>query len=292
MKKVMFGLAAAAAISAFAIESANTVGYNAKAVEAAKFAILGVQFEATDGTTDINKIISGVTGVSQDELGENFVASAPHIQVPNGVGYDLYYYLTDGYYATGEIEDGEDVYAQKPGWCDFNGIIAGDAAADADGVLIPGVAIWIKDPNLAESFLQAGQVPSDSTLQISVPATFALRANAFPIEFNLNDTSKVTFSGLTGVSQDELGEDFVLSAPHIQVPNGVGYDLYYYLTDGYYATGEIEDGEEVYAQKPGWCDFNGIIAGDAAADATGIVPAGAGFWAKGVGSTFSITFTK
>ena len=27
MKKVMFGLAAAAAISAFAIESANTVGY-------------------------------------------------------------------------------------------------------------------------------------------------------------------------------------------------------------------------------------------------------------------------
>ena len=32
MKKVMFGLAAAAAIAAFGIESANTVGYQQKAV--------------------------------------------------------------------------------------------------------------------------------------------------------------------------------------------------------------------------------------------------------------------
>ena len=65
MKKVMFAAAVAAGLVAFGeIESNNTVGYNTKAVDAAKFYILGVQFEATDGTTDINKLVSGFTGES------------------------------------------------------------------------------------------------------------------------------------------------------------------------------------------------------------------------------------
>ena len=278
------------------MESANIVGYNTKDVTAAKFYILGVPFEATDGTTDINKLASGFTGVSQEVLGDSFTAVAPQIQMPNaGGGYDIYYYLTDGYYATGEVDGGGDpVYAQKPGWCDFNGVIAGDDVAELDGLLTAGVAMWVKDVQNSEAFQTAGQVLNDSDLTVNAPANFTLRANAFPVVFNLNDTNKVVFAGLAGVSQNELGDVFTASAPQIQVPNvGGGYDIYYYLTDGYYATGEVDGGgDPVYAQKPGWCDFNGVIAGDDVAELDGNVPTGQGFWTKGVGSAFTITFKK
>lgn len=278
MKKLMFGMAAALTLCGMAIESSNIVGYQTKEVAAGKFAILGVQFEATDGTTDINKLISGVTGVSQLE-DENFAKLAPQIQVPNAKGaYDYYYYLNDGWYDNGTTDG-----AFKPGWCDQNGMIAGEDGADADGVLIPGVAVWIRDLNTA-TFQQAGQVPTDQ-VTVDVPATFVLRANAFPVAFDLNDTTKVSFEGLKGVNQLE-DENFAKTAPQIQVPNAKGaYDYYYYLNDGWYDNGTLDG-----AFKPGWCDQNGMIAGEDGADADGIVPAGFGFWAKGVGSEFRITF--
>ncbi len=288
MKKLMFGMAAALALCGMAdIESSNTVGYQTKELEAGKFAIVGIQFEGTDGSTDINKLVGGLTGVSYAEFGADFTAVAPHIQVPNAKGtYDLYYYLTDGFYI-----DEDDNEAEKPGWCDNNGTIAGNTAAGAavTGELIPGVAIWAKMVQATEGMNQAGQVPSEN-VTITAPATFALRANSYPVEFNLNDTAAVEFAGLTPGSYAEQGADFVKYAPHIQVPNAKGtYDLYYYLSDGFYID---EDGNE--CEKPGWCDNNGTIAGNEAAGAavSGIVPAGVGFWTKGVSGTFTMTFKK
>ena len=287
MKKIMFGLAAAIAMVAAAdIESSNVVGYQNKALDAGKFYILGVQFEGMDGTMDINKIVSGLSGVDYDEDGA-FTATAPHIQVPNVKGgYDLYYYLNNGYYVDAQGND-----AEKPGWCDMNGTIAGDTAAGAvvSGIMTPGVAAWVKDVGAAETFVQAGQVPSVSEVSVVAPVAFALRTHAFPVAFNLNDASKVTFSGLAGVDYDEDGA-FTTTAPHIQVPNAKGgYDLYYYLNNGYYVDAQGND-----AEKPGWCDMNGTIAGDTAAGAvvSGDVPAGQGFWTKGVGGTFTVTFKK
>ena len=72
------------------------------------------------------------------------------------------------------------------------------------------------------------------------------------------------------------------------MPN-MAIDVYYYLSDGFYID---EKGNE--SEKAGWCDKSGTIAGNDAAGAlvTGIVPAGVGFWAKGVGSAFSMTFLK
>ena len=275
MKKVMFAAAVAADLVAFGdgIESANTVGYNSKSLEAGKFAIAAVQFEGMDGSFDINKLVSGLTGASYASDGDDFVKYAPQIQVPNGVGYDYYYYLTDGYYDGGK---------EKAGWCDANGTIAGDSESIVSGALIPGVAIWAKDVRASETMQQAGQVPTED-VTIQAPMIFALRANSYPIAFNLNDANAVTFSGLTPASYSQYGDKFVQYAPQIQVPNGVGYDYYYYLTDGYYDGGK---------EKAGWCDANGTIAGDAESIVTGVVPAGVGFWTKGVGSAFSITFKK
>ena len=140
MKKLMFGMASALALCGLAdIESSNIVGYQTKEAEAGKFAIMGVQFAATDGTTDINKLISGVTGVSQLE-DENFAKLAPQIQVPNTKGtYDLYYYLNDGWYDNGTPEGGF-----KPGWCDLYGMIAGEEGGAADGIVPAGCGFWTK----------------------------------------------------------------------------------------------------------------------------------------------------
>ncbi len=289
MKKLMFGMAAALALCGMAdIESSNTVGYQTKDVEAGKFSIAAVQFEATDGTTDINKLVTGLTGVSYAEYGADFVSVAPHIQVPNAKGtYDLYYYLTDGFYID---ENGNE--AEKPGWCDLAGTIAGDIDAGAlvSGELTAGVAIWVKDPSASEALTTAGQVPTVDNVSVTAPTIFALRANAYPVAFNLNDSSMVEFEGLTPGSYATDGQDFVQTAPHIQVPNAKGtYDLYYYLTDGFYIDA---NGNE--AEKPGWCDLAGTIAGDDEAGAlvSGDVPAGFGFWTKGVGSAFTLKFKK
>ena len=273
MKKLMFGMAAALALCGMAIESSNVVGYDTKDVEAGKFYIFAPQFETTEGTSDINKIVSGFTGASYAEFGEDFVKVAPQIQVPNDKGYDVYFYITDGYYEGGK---------EKAGWCDSAGTIAGDVEALLSGELLSGVAMWVKDVQNAESFQQAGQVPTESTVSVDAPVGFALRANPFPIAFNLNDAT-FTCEGLPQISYAEYGEDFVKYAAQIQVPNDKGYDVYYYITDGYYEGGK---------EKAGWCDSAGTIAGDAESLLSGLVPQGQGFWTKGVGSAFKMTFTK
>jgi len=283
MKKLMFGMAAALALCGMAIESSNIVGYQTKAVEAGKFYILGVQFEGVGVEADVNKIVSGFTGGSLLE-DDDFTKTAPQIQIPNARGtYDVYYYLKDGWYDNG-TEDGD----FKPGWCDLNGVIAGDAESTLTGLLEAGVAMWVKDVQAAESFQTAGQVPSDDRIEVTAPANFSLRANAFPQAFNLNDETQVEYSGLTAGDLLDEDTDFTKVASQIQVPNAKGtYDVYYYLSNGWYNNG-TEDGDF----KPGWCDLNGVIAGDAESTLTGEVSAGQGFWTKGVAAPFTISFKK
>ena len=141
MKKLMFATAVAAAGLAYGVESSNVVGYNTKELTAGKFAIAAFQFEATDGTLDINKIVSGLAPASYAEYGNDFVNVAPQVQVPNGVGYDIYYYLSDGYYID---EQGKE--SEKAGWCDMSGTIAGDDEAGAlvSGIVPAGAGFWAK----------------------------------------------------------------------------------------------------------------------------------------------------
>jgi hypothetical protein len=281
MKKLMFGMVSALALCGLAdIESSNIVGYQTKNLEAGKFAIAAIQFEGTDGSMDIGKLISGFSGVSYEEYGDDFVNVAPQLQVPNGVGYDIYYYLTDGWF-----DDGTEAGGSAAGWCDQFGVLAGKGA-EVSGELVPGVAMWVKSNTTTEVYQQSGQVSEVGSITIDVPTTFALRASFFPIAFNLNDATKVSFEGLVQASYEQYGDDFVSYASQLQVPNGIGYDVYYYLTDGWF-----DDGTEAGGSAAGWCDQFGVLAGKGA-EVSGDVPAGQGFWAKGVGSTFKMTFKK
>ena len=139
MKKVMFGLAAAAAISAFAtgIESANTVGYTAKEVTAGKYYLIGTQFDKAGGDSagsiDMNDLIKLSSTITAGLYDDDF-ATAPKISVMNAAGgYESYYYISDG---TDENDDELGINA----WCDGGGYELDGTQIDA------GAAFWISAP--------------------------------------------------------------------------------------------------------------------------------------------------
>ena len=249
------------------IESANIVGYTQKDAAQGKFLIIGAGFEAVKGGTAINDIVSGVEGVDYGD-GIEFVNLAAQIQVPNALGgYDIYYYLNDGWF-----DDGSEEGDVKAGWSDGSGNLI-------DAELTPGVAAWFKSVPADGSATIAGAVPADVSKSIDCPTGFALRANAFPTQIALN-SDKVTATGIVGVDFGD-GIEFVNLAPQLQVPNALGgYDIYYYLNDAWF-----DDGSEEGDVTAGWSDGSGNLV-----DA--VIPAGQGFWTKGVTGAFTLTFTK
>ena len=263
MKKLMFAAAAAAAGLAFGIESANTVGYSTKDAEQGKFIILGAQFDNVDGARKVNGLIAGVEGVAYDD--DNlFWTTAAQVQIPSANGYDTYYYLTDGWYD----DNGNDGY--KEGWCDAAGVLVDDE-------LIPAIALWLRSTPGNAATTVAGAVPDDSSVDVSCPAVFALRANAFPMAITINSAA-MTSANIVGVVYDD-NNDFWTTAPQIQVPSANGYDTYFYLTDGWYD----DNGADGY--KPGWCDAAGVLVDS-------VIPVAQGFWTKGTTGAFTLTFTK
>ena len=265
MKKLMFAAAVAAAGLAFGSESANTVGYSTKDAEQGKFIILGAQFDNTDGARNVNGLISGVEGVAYDD--DNlFWTTAAQIQIPNSTGgYNTYYYLADGWYD----DNGKDGY--KEGWCDAAGVLVDDE-------LIPAIALWLRSTPGNAVTTVAGAVPEDASVDVSCPAVFALRANAFPMAITINSDT-MTSANIVGVAYDD-NNAFWTTAPQLQIPNSTGgYNTYYFLTDGWYD----DNGSDGY--KSGWCDAAGVLVDD-------VIPVAQGFWTKGTTGAFTLTFTK
>ncbi len=266
MKKLMFGMASALALCGMAIESSNTVGYNTTRTEDGKFYIMGIQFEHVDGSMVIDGLVDGTSGVDYDDAGA-WMNTASQIQVPSALGYDIYYYLNDGWYDNG-TPDGD----FKAGWCDARGEIVTTAE------FTPGVSVWFKSKTGTCDLQQLGQVPADASVDVACAASvFQLKAGVFPVAFGLNDETKVTWGGIVGVDYDDAGA-WMNSAPQIQVPSALGYDIYYYLNDGWYDNG-TPDGD----YKAGWCDARGEIT-----DVQ--IPVGQGFWVKPTTGAFTITF--
>ena len=103
------------AASAFAVESANVVGYTTKTLTAGQYGLAAIQFQTTDSqTANLQDLIScSVATASYDEQ-ENFhndwYQSAAQIQIRSGTGWLDYYYCADAYLAANGTED------WVPGW--------------------------------------------------------------------------------------------------------------------------------------------------------------------------------
>ena len=242
------------------------MGYTSKDAAKGKFLIVGAQFDAVKGGRAINDLVSGVQGVDYD--GDySWMNTAAQIQIPSATGYNVYYYLNDGWY-----DDGSEEGATKAGWCDGDGVIAN---AEIDSM----VAFWFKSVPSDATATIAGAVPSTKdTADVDCPVNFALRANAFPKAVAFNSDTMQTVN-IVGVDFDE-DYNWMTTAPQIQVPSVSGYTVYYYLNDGWY-----NDGTDEGATKAGWCDGNGVIVND-------VIPAGQGFWTKGTTGAFKLLFTK
>jgi len=131
-KKMLAVSAALIGTAAMAVES-SVVGYANDTVAQGKFVIKSLGFEGVaDGSTDVNDILKGFTGVDFDEK-LDFQKTAPQIQVLNSAGgYTRYFYLNDGY-----VDDVTFV----EGWCDSVGNLVSDTTI---GV---GAGFWIKSGN-------------------------------------------------------------------------------------------------------------------------------------------------
>lgn len=276
----------------FAEVGSNVVGFNTKNFPAKAFRLAAIQFENTTEGANLNELVPYTSDVSIDD---DYEKLAPHIQVQKANGsYDYYYYVKDAWY--GCDEDDNDLF--KPGWADSNGVLAtpelkksGDAVAD--GEVTAGASVWFKDQGAdSDPDMQTkGAVIADD-VDIDVPEVFRLRAGGHPIDFNLNDATKVVFSGMPVAYANSDDPDYETKAAHIQVQKANGsYEYYYYVQDAWY--GCDEDDNDLF--KPGWCDSNGVLAtpelkesGDAVAD--GMVLANAAFWARGTTGQFHIKF--
>jgi len=268
MKKIMFGLAAAVAVGALGagIESANTVGYASKAVEAGKFYLIGVQFNdassATKGTIDMNALIKLSDEITPGTYDSSF-AGAPEMQVLNaaGTGYNKYYYISD---ATDDNDDplGYDCWADGDGY----------ELKDADKLVV-GKGFWFKSM-VAGSITVKGEVKAEASDVVAFPANaFFIMSNPFPEGFSF---ANVTTTGITPSTYDAS----FAGASEIQVLNAAatGYNKFYYISD---ATDTNDDPVGYNC----WSDGDGyILEGNQ-------VEAGASFWIKG-NAAGTMGFTK
>ena len=276
MKKLMIAasaaLCAAVGFSAGEVQSAEIVGYSNKTCPANKFVQVAMQFEdVASGLLAVDKIMSGIPGVTIEDDYETFLVTASQIQIVKEDGNpDIYFYLNDGWYDAG----GDDWRRDKPGWCD-----AGGNLVDLKTLSGQGFWLWVKSPT-AEVMQGAGQVPGVTEVDVTAQGgIFSINGGVFPVAINLNDPNQVSYKQITGVTIDEDYETFLTTAPQIQVVREDGNpDIYFYLNDGWYDAG----GDDWRRDKPGWCDAGGNLV-----DVV-IQPQGAFWvWAK----TGAITFT-
>lgn len=163
MKKLMFVAAVAAGMGAFALESANVVGYSNAAMENG-FRLYTPMFQAVDcDTYDIQELIP--------ENADSYQSGEITIQTLDALGNQGSVFLSwwgDGWYDT------NDETPSIP--------------------LKKGEAIWISSPNESVTLRCCGEVFSGNVLS-DTAAGFVAIGNPFPVPYNLQNLVPLTAEG-------------------------------------------------------------------------------------------------
>ena len=158
MKKVMFGLAAAAAISAFAIESANIVGYGQNGLRFG-YSLVTPQFAGISGA-DLS--LDGLTAVG-DDTSDNVALST-----------------VDEYGAPIATYTWNDWAAATPCWVN-------DSYEPVEGVTVAsGQAFWTGGTSGSQAVQSAGEV-GQSDVVVGLRFGYTLVGNPFPVSIALQD---------------------------------------------------------------------------------------------------------
>ena len=257
MKGTIFTMAViSAGICCAEIQSANIVGYvNApKTITAGKVS-LGTSPFAKVGTDtvaiqDMLKSSAPAVGYSKRNT------DAVQLQVWNGVGYTMYFYLSDAY-----VEATDD---EVEGWAKGNGDYA-------DATIAPGTGYWYKVPKADSTFNLPGQVLDAASVTKDVFTTkLNLVGSPYPVVLDLKN--------LTTTVPAKPYSQRLTAALQLQVWNGSNYTLYYYMSDAY--------DEETDDEYEGWAKGNGdMVKGP-------IVDPSYGMWAKSPSADGKITFVN
>jgi len=242
MKKLMIAAAASiAAVGAFAVESANVVGYVQRKTDVGANRFTMVTMPFTGVSDDVISIQDVITPVGVEACSEaDSLTDAAQLQVWTGTDYQLYYYINDGF-----DDDNDDL----TGWADAGEIVYTKYA--------PGTGFWFRYPKAAANYTLPGQVSDAESISKNVYKTkFNMVGNPYPTLLNLK---KVTTTA-PAVSD----ADSITKGVQLQVWTGTDYQLYYYINDGF---------DDDYDDLTGWADA-GEIVGEVGVDAS------YGMWVK------------
>ena len=282
MKKVMFGLAAAAAIAAFGIESANVVGYTTKTITSGKLMMVAVQFDKVGGAQqafneafEINDEAKTVLAWDSEENEiPGWTAEAPSLRIPYGtvnMGYRNLYYTANAW------DDDNGCYTN--GWADMYGFLVTDATMLSD------YGVWLVAGTADLTVTIKGEVKAAASGTISGATGYNMLKLPFPVALNaVGGKIDWNLSGKGVAAWDEAADEgidgWTATAPALKIPYGtvnMGYRNLYYSSNAW----DDDNGEYV----EGWADMYGFLATDA------VIPEGQAFWFV-VPSATTATVTK
>ena len=264
MKKLIFAAAAVAGMGAFALESANVVGYTEFATESKAKPSFGACFTPINGAT---------TYKLKDLVPTDFDVDADAIQLinPTTLAADAQYvYMSKEIADAAAKEDGEEpgAYDELIGWWDPVIGVGEDGAAAGDTEIKVGQAfLGLFESGNDIKFQSSGSVPLTTT---------AISTDSKKKPFFANYLPKTIKLGAI------VPENFDVDADAIQVinPSTLAADAQYvYMSKEIADAAAKEDGEEpgAYDELIGW--WNPVIGvGEDGASANGVdVAAGAAF---------------
>ena len=284
MKKLVFTAAVAAAMGAFAIESANTVGYTTKEVPAGGWMLAAVQFDKVGSTAlpfseafDINA--DAKTILAWDENEEEvagWTADAPCIKVPLGTTTSGYQNL---YYTANAWDDDHSDYV--PGWADADGFLVTDAQIS----MLNGYGVWFVAGASNLTVTIKGEVKSGASDTITGDVGWNMLKLPYPVSINALSSKinwNVTGKGVAAwdENEDEI-EGWTADAITIKIPLGTTKDGYQNI---YYSSNAWDDDKGDYVE--GWADADGFLVTDA------VIPEGQAFWFVLPSAPVTSTVTK
>lgn len=294
MKKLMIAAAASiAAVGAFAVESANVVGYASQTYVGGKWLICATPFQNTTGQSfKLNDLVSGFTTTdSVVDTSDNMRLNNPYIQIQNRDNSGALTVGTMDWYWCADAFLDEEGNVTGPAWADGDGCAAG-GFYHPDVTIAPGTAFWFKDPasEVAMTLTIAGQVLGADTTPITPTRDkWNLICNPYPIELALN-SDKITWSGITAATVD-TSDNMRSNNAYIQIQNRDANGVITVGTmDWYWCTDAFLD-EEGNVTGPAWADGDGCAAGGPY-NPNVTIPVGAGFWFKDPSSDVTITWAK
>ena len=218
MKKLMLGLAIAAVGSAFAVESANIVGYNTININK-EYTLLAVNFDDVTGEAlDIQKAFPYTTGMTKGLTVDN----GDNIQIMTTDGGYETYFLSNGHYGKGGASYDESLDGK---WS------APGSNAVASRGLASGTTFWyLARGGKTSPFTMtvAGAVSNSESETYTINKAYTLIGSPYPCEVAINGGIEVT-GGTKGLTVD--------NGDNIQIMNDEGgYDTYF-LSNGHYGKG-------------------------------------------------------